>query len=128
MLLLACLLGQKRETITHPCWLPFCHRIFFKTLLLTFKSLNRLAPSYLSELLFMHTPVRELRSATQLLLDKPQTRLVTRGDRAFAVAAPNLRNNLPLHIRFAPSLTHFKSLLRTHLFSQAFSLSMFQHS
>ena len=54
----------------------------------------------------MHTQVRELRSATHLLLDKPQTRLVTRGDCAFAVTAPNLWNNLPPHIRCAPSLTN----------------------
>mgnify|MGYP000701761593 CR=1 FL=1 len=93
-------------------WLPVCHRIVFKSYFLLFKSLNRLAPSYLSELLIIHTQVRELRSATQLLLDKPQTKLVTKGDRTFAVAAPNLWNNLPLHIRSAPSLTLFKSLLK----------------
>ena len=115
---------KKRDHITPTLrllhWLPVCHRIVFKILLLTFKSLNGLAPSYLSELLVMHDPVRELRSTSQLLLDKPQTRLVTRGDRAFAVAAPNLWNNLPLYIRSAPSLANFKTLLKTHMFSQAF--------
>lgn len=40
--------------------------------------------------------------------------------RAFAVAAPKLWNYLPLPVRQASSLSSFKSLLKTHLFSLAF--------
>ena len=48
----------------------------------------------------------------------PRTR--TRyGDRAFSVIAPTIWNNLPTHIRDAPSLDSFKSLLKTHLFIQS---------
>ncbi len=52
-------------------WLPIHFRINFKILLFTFKSLNGLAPPYLSELLQPYTPHRSLRSADQLLLSVP---------------------------------------------------------
>lgn len=63
-------------------------------------------------LLPLHTSLsRSLRSADQLLLKVPKTRLKLRGDRTFSAAAP---------IRQASSLSHFKTLLKTHLFSLAF--------
>lgn len=104
-------------------WLPIHFRIDFKTILFVFKSLNGLAPPYLSELLHPYSPARSLRSADQLLLSVPKTKRKLRGDRAFAVAAPKLWNALPLHIRQASSLSVFKSLLKTHLFSLAFDTS-----
>src|SRR4029434_8212205 len=39
-------------------WLPVKHRKNFKILLTTFKALNNLAPSYLSDLLPLHAPTR----------------------------------------------------------------------
>ena len=91
-------------------------------LLLTFKSLNGLAPSYLAELVKRHDPVRALRSADLSLLTPTATaQLRTRGDRAFAVAAPRLWNGLPLHVRSAQSIEVFKSLLKTHFFNLAFN-------
>ncbi|XP_064205653.1 uncharacterized protein LOC135262574, partial [Anguilla rostrata] len=101
-------------------WLPIHFRIHFKIILFAFKSLSGLAPPYLSELLHPYTPTRSLRSADQLLLRVPKTKLKLRGDRAFAVAAPTLWNDLPQHIRQASSLSVFKSLVKTHLFSLAF--------
>ncbi|CAH3026481.1 unnamed protein product [Porites evermanni] len=44
----------------------------------------------------------------------------TLGDRAYSSAAPNLWNNLPLHIRLEDDFERFKSLLKTHLFRLAF--------
>lgn len=80
-------------------WLPIEFRVRFKVLLLVFKSLNGLAPVYLSDLLKPHVPPCSLRSAEQLLLSVPKSRLKYRGDRAFSIAAPMLWNNLPLQIR-----------------------------
>ena len=77
-------------------------------------------PTYLSVLLHHHSPSRALWSADQLRLEEPRTRSKTRGDRAFAVAAPRLWNCLPLHILAAQSLNVLKSLLKTHLYSLAF--------
>jgi len=85
-------------------------------LLFAFKSLNGLASLYFTELLHPYMPSRSLRSANQLLLSVPPTRLKLRGGQAFPVAAPKLWNNFPLHLRQASSLSHFKSLLKTHLF------------
>jgi hypothetical protein len=70
-------------------WLPVVFRIKFKILLFTFKSLHGLAPKYLlftfkslhglapkymSELVCIHAPSREIRSAQQMLLDVPRCR------------------------------------------------------
>ncbi len=71
-------------------WLPVHFRIDCKILVLVFKLLNGQAPRYLSNLIQLHTPSRALRCAENLLLVGPPTRLKTRGDRAFAVAAPKL--------------------------------------
>lgn len=76
-------------------WEPVVFRIDFKILLLVFKSLNSLAPSYITDFLTPYTLPRTLRSADQLLLMVPRTRLVTEDNRAFAVRAPKLWNTLP---------------------------------
>ncbi len=101
-------------------WLPIKFRIDFKILLFVYKSLHDLAPMYLSELLHPYTPSRCLRSSDQNLLLVLQSRLKRRGDRAFSVVGPRLWNSLPLDIRLAPSLSTFKSLLKTYLFSLAY--------
>lgn len=101
-------------------WLPIQFRIHFKILLFAFKSLNGLAPPYLSELLHSYKPIRSFRSDDQLLLTVPKTKRKLRGDRAFAASAPKLWNDLPLHVKQASSLFVFKTLLKTYLFSLAF--------
>lgn len=102
-------------------WLPVQYRIDYKILLLVFKCLHHLAPSYLSELIHVYSPSRVLRSSNLNILAVPCTRLKRRGDRAFSVVGPRLWNNLPIQIRTAHSLPVFKSLLKTHLFSLAFN-------
>ena len=97
-------------------WLPVLKRIEFKILLLTYKCIHNLAPSYLKELLEPYHPSRSLRSADQLLLRVPKTRLKTYGDRSFSKAAPTLWNGLPLSVRECDSLESFKSSLKKHLF------------
>lgn len=101
-------------------WLRVQCRIDFKVLLLVFKSLNGLAPLYLSDLLGEYRPERTLRSANQNLLTVPKSKLKSRGDRAFAIAAPKLWNTLPLHIRISPTLHIFKSKLKTYFFTKAY--------
>ena len=101
-------------------WLPVRFRINFKILLFVFKSRHGLAPSYISDLLKPYVPTRSLRSAGKMLLEVPKSKLVNRGDRAFSVAAPKLWNELPLHIKQSPSLSVFKTRLKTLFYSQAF--------
>ena len=101
-------------------WLPIPYRIRFKVLLLTYKALHSLGPSYLTSLLNPRPMVRSLRSNNHLLLQVPRSRSVRFGDCSFSVYAPKLWNSLPLCIRLANSVSSFKSLLKTHLFGKAF--------
>ncbi|XP_072556731.1 uncharacterized protein [Paramormyrops kingsleyae] len=104
-------------------WLPVPQRIHFKILLITFKALHNLAPSYLTDLLHHHTPSRSLRSSSSNLLSLPcRTKLRTWGDRAFSIAAPTLWNSLPKSLRDCSDLPTFKKELKTHLFKIAFNV------
>ena len=97
-------------------WLPVSYRIVFKILLLAFKSLNNLSPSYLADRLSYQSHSRNLRSSSRQLLEQPRSFTKTYGDRAFSVFAPKLWNSLPLDLRKSPSLTSFKKGLKTYLF------------
>ena len=101
-------------------WLPVTSRIKFKVLLLVFKAINNLGPTYLKELLVPHNPTRTLRSSTHGLLRVPPTRLVTCGDRAFYKAGPVCWNALPMKLRETMPIDTFKQSLKTHLFQSAF--------
>ena len=104
-------------------WLPVTERIHYKILLLTFKALHGLAPTYLSALLHPYVPSRKLRSSDSGLLAVPRSRLSSMGGRSFSVAAPTLWNSLPSSIRTSPSLSVFKTHLKTYLFSKHFHSS-----
>jgi hypothetical protein len=100
-------------------WLPIHARIHFKLLTIVFKCFMNSdnLPSYIRDLIKPYTPSRSgLRSAqdTRLAII-PRTRLAT-GDKGFYAAGPSLWNQLPSHIRHAPSLATFKSQLKTYLF------------
>ena len=102
-------------------WLPVEHRIQFKVLLLTFKSIHGDAPAYLSELIIQRRPTRQLRSSEHLMLDVPKTRIKSAGDRTFTYQAARLWNALPLNIRSAQTLLTFKNKLKTFLFNASFN-------
>ena len=87
-------------------------RIVFKILLLTFKSLNDLGPSYVRDLLQAYKLSRNLWSSTRNLLVTPRSRLKFYGDHAFSVSAPKLWNNLPEHLKCSLNLTSLKSNLK----------------
>nr|XP_010777558.1 PREDICTED: uncharacterized protein LOC104952435 [Notothenia coriiceps] len=88
-------------------WLPVQSRINFKNLLLTYKALHNLAPSYLADLQ-EYTPSRSLHSFSAGLLTVPTPRLVTMGALAFSCTAPRLWNSLPPHIRQLKRCFHKK--------------------
>ena len=92
-------------------WLPVSLRIGYKILLLTFKCIYGLAPTYLSELISIKSnSLHNLRSTGKLLLDHPQGKMLTTlGARSFSAAAPKLWNSLPVELRQATSLNSFKS-------------------
>ena len=103
-------------------WLPVKQRIDYKILVFTFKALNGLTPSYLSDLLCAYTPARTgLRSTNRQLLHQPRSHN-SFGDRSFIICAPKLWNQLPIQIRNSTCLSSFKSTLKTHLFKLAYDL------
>ena len=103
-------------------WLPVQQRIRYKLLLLAFKCIHGLAPSYLCSLLQEYKPGRSLRSSSQYLLKEKKGRLKTYGDRAFSVAAPHLWNALPVELRSCRSVDCFKKSLKTFLFKEAYNV------
>jgi len=98
-------------------WLPITHRIKYKLNTLTYKCLNKLAPTYLSDSLSLYQVSRPLRcSNDNLKLNIPYTKLKTAGQRSFSFQAATNWNSLPLPLRQQQSLEAFKSGLKTFLF------------
>ena len=97
-------------------WLPVHYRIMFKILLLSYQCFHNLAPSYLTELLTIYKPGRNLRSGKKNFFVIPPVLTKTYGERTFAHAAPIMWNNLPDSLRSINSMEHFKSALKTYLF------------
>ncbi len=100
-------------------WVPIKHRIGFTILLITYKTLNGLAPRYLSELLSHYGPPRQLHSQNSGHLIIPRISKSTAGGRSFFYLTPKLWNNLPNNVQEADTLCQFKSRLKTHLFNLA---------
>ena len=101
--------------ITDLHWLSVNNRIAYKTLSLTFKCVNNLAPVYLADLLLAHTSKYNTRSTMSKALVIPRTRKRI-GDRAFSVAAPTIWNSLPFELKNNQTFTSFKKNLKTYLF------------
>ena len=94
-------------------WLPVSLRIDYKILLLTFKCIYGLAPTYLSDLNSIKSnSLYNLRCTGKLLLDRKGEMLTTFGVRSFSAAAPRLWNGLPVEIRQETPLDSFKSRLK----------------
>ena len=117
-------LARKRDHITPVLkelhWLQVQERVIFKILLLTYKALNNLTPSYISQLVKRNIPSRDLRSSTSNRLVNVSYNLKTYGFRAFSSEASALWNELPQNIRWCSSVNEFKRLVKTHLFKKAF--------
>ena len=114
-------LTGKREHITPILkglhWLPGEQRVILKILLTTYKALNDLAPTYLSELVKQYAPTRNLISPTSNRVVSISYNLRTYGYRAFSSAVPVLWNELPQNVRCCGSLNEFKRLVKTYLFT-----------
>ena len=92
-------------------------------LILSFKAIHGLAPSYFNDLVKIKPQDSRyrLRSNDGILLSHPNFKtLTTLVDRAFVASAPKLLNDLPLEIGMAKSVDTFKNFLKTHLFGKAF--------
>lgn len=108
-------------------WLPVRFSINFKILLITFKAVHGLAPSYIKNLLSIKLSANGryvLRSNNGLLLE-PSTlsckTYTTLGDRTFMEYALKLWNALPVDIRNATNVDKFKSPLKSHFLRLAYN-------
>ena len=99
-------------------WLPVAKRIDYKVATLCFKCINQSAPEYLSDLITLYVPSRQLRSSADTLkLREPTFKKKTFGDRSFASYGPKTWNSLPKAIREAENIDKFKSQLKTFLYT-----------
>uniref|UniRef100_A0A670I2H7 Reverse transcriptase domain-containing protein n=1 Tax=Podarcis muralis TaxID=64176 RepID=A0A670I2H7_PODMU len=122
------LMGSSLRDHIHPVlyqlhWLPVEYRIRFKVLVLTFKALYGLGPSYLRDRLSWYAPQRNLRSANNNILKVPglrEVRLASTRARAFSAAAPIWWNALSQETKALRDLTSFRRACKTELFHQAF--------
>ena len=98
-------------------WLPIQARIDYKLSTLCFHFFSGSSPTYISELLTVYTPTRQLRSSSDSrTLVIPHTKTKTYGQRTFTYCASTQWNSLPAHIRHSQSVHSFKRALKTHLF------------
>jgi len=103
-------------------WLPISSRINYKIALLAYKTITTKNPEYLSSIIHLRQPVRQLRSSLHRFLESSAPRTVF-GSRAFCHAAPAVWNGLPHDIIDCPlSLNVFKRKLKTHFFNRAYCM------
>ena len=108
-------------------WLPIKARIEFKICLITYKVLKFKEPSYLYNLLsfYSNESSMELRLSNDTFrLNEPRAvgekHLFSR---SYSYAAPRFYNKLPLALKSIDSTDTFKSQLKTHIFSKAYTPS-----
>ena len=102
-------------------WLPIDSRIQYKLSALCYNCLNSTAPDYLTELLRICKPTRQLRSSSDTsILCIPTVRTHSLGQRSFSYAAPTVWNTLPYEIRSSNTISSFKSSLKTYLFQRSY--------
>ena len=81
------------------------------------------APSYVTGMLHrkpLHTRNTRSSSYTMPLLNRPAHSKATLGDRSFSFASSSVWNSIPNDVRCAPSLSSFKSRLKTYLFRSVY--------
>ncbi len=102
-------------------WLPISHRIQYKLGLFVYKILHNNAPEYLINLIHPYTSAHTgLRSNELMMLHQPRYSTLW-GNRSFSIASARVWNQLPLTVKSSPSITTFKTNLKSHLFKQAYS-------
>ena len=100
-------------------WLPIKHRIDFKIVNITFRTLHFSQPDYIRSSLHACHSTRSRRLSNTNLLCAPFVR-TSFGARSFSVAAPKIWNSLPLSLRTCTSPDTFRRHLKTHYCQQAF--------
>ena len=104
-------------------WLPLKVRSTYKIVCLCYHCHSSTAPSYVADMLHekpSHTRNTRSSSYTMPLLNRPAHSKATLGDRSFSFASSSVWNSIPNDVRCAPSLSSFKSRLKTYLFRSVY--------
>ena len=104
-------------------WLPVKVRSTYKIACLCYHCHSSTAPSYVTDMLHkkpLHTRNTRSSSYTMPLLNRPAHSKATLGDHSFSFASSSVRNSIPNDVRCAPSLSSFKSRLKTYLFRSVY--------
>ena len=104
-------------------WLPVKVRSTYKIACLCYHCHSSTAPSYVTDMLHRKSLLtRNTRSSsyTMSLLNRPAHSKATLGDRSFSFASSSVWNSIPNDVRCAPSLSSFKSRLKTYLFRSVY--------
>ena len=105
------------------CNLTLCVATLFQGFVGTILCYFVTAPSYVTGMLHrkpLHTRNTCSSSCTMPLLNRPAHSKATLGDRLFSFASSSVWNSIPNDVRCAPSLSSFKSRLKTYLFRSAY--------
>ena len=98
-------------------WLPFKAHIKYKLSTPCHSFFSDTAPVYLSDLLHVYSPSRQVHSSSdKRTLHIPHIKTKTFGHRSISNATPSVWNSLPCEIRHIQSTTAFKTALGTPLF------------
>ena len=107
-------------------WLPVCQRIRFKCVLLAYKGLHSVAPSYIADYFVRKDTAQNrytslISASTRDNLIVPDTKAQF-WERSLAVAGLNVWNLLPNIVKNAESVETYKSRLKTHLFKLTYDV------
>ena len=103
-------------------WLPINARIEYKLSVICHYLCSGLSPIYLSDLLLVYTPKRNLRSfSDNRILCIPKLQTQTFGYRSFSFAAPTIWNSLSSEITHTDFIQKFTLALKTHLFRKFYT-------
>ena len=116
---------RKYDSVT-PClmdlhWLCIHETVVYKVAVLVFHCIiDDIAPVYLKDLAHNRRTNRSLRSFELKNISTTGHKLSQVQKSSFASVGPRIWNDLPLYIKAASSLTVFKKLLKTYLFSRSY--------
>ena len=123
-----CLTGARRfdsatSALRSLHWLPVKARAQFKVLLFAYRIVHKSpnTPMYLLEQLYIPERTRVTRSSRKIILAcRLSSQLSTVGGRSLFTSMVDLWNSLPVELQSVPSLSGFKSKLKTYLFRMYF--------
>ena len=104
-------------------WLSVKVRSTYKIVCLCNHCHSSTAQSYVTGMLHrkpLHTRNTRSSSYTMPLLNRPALSKATLGDRSFSFASSSVWNSIPNDVRCAPSLSSYKSRLKTYLFRSVY--------